>query len=76
MKFEWEKIEEKHFGWTERAKVPGGWALRTIALGNDIKLEDGTISRTCVEPTMAMIFIPDVPGHEWVIDENIVEATH
>jgi len=53
MKFEWEEIDRKSYGYTERAKVFGGWLIRVVDIGD-----------VCY---FGMTFVPD-HNHEWVIN--------
>jgi hypothetical protein len=54
MKFEWKVIDIKSYGITQRAKVFGGWLVRTI----DSNFEN-----------FAITFMPDI-DHEWDIRIN------
>ena len=63
LKFEWERITVGGFGWTERAKVIGGWLVRTVAIG-DINTQEQRLDSS---PTIQMIFIVDA-NHEWEIE--------
>ena len=59
MKFEWQRINKPRNTYdniTERAKVFGGWIVRTCEI-NDSNTESTSES---------MVFIPD-PNHEWGI---------
>lgn len=60
IKYEWEMMDESHKNFTDRAKVFGGWIVRSftyeIAGGEDAK---GT--------SESMVFVPD-PNHEWEIE--------
>lgn len=60
MKFEWETIhhnhvDDKHFTYTDRAKVFGGWVVN---------------SRTCAgnKAHESMVFVPD-EFHDWTIEK-------
>lgn len=64
MKFKWEKIDPYH----QRAKVPGGWALKSI---EDVytKMYDDTRPLPGCEYRSSICFIPDT-NHEWEIDSD------
>lgn len=64
MKFEWEKIDRKSFGWTERAKVPGGWLVRTCGMSDTVRMDNAEITHSMA---FAMCFVNDL-CHEWKID--------
>jgi len=57
--FEWQMIDKKERGYTQRAKVIGGWLVRTYDLNID---PEETESMVCT----SMIFISDI-NHEWKI---------
>jgi hypothetical protein len=62
MKLEWQDISDDsmaHF-WTFRAKVFGGWLVRTSEWSNDTDL---------VLQSEALVYVPD-QFHEWVVDER------
>lgn len=63
--FKWEDVYSPHTGdYTERAKVIGGWILRTI------RMFDGNEAISCM-------FVAD-PKHEWeiiTIDESILNLS-
>lgn len=50
--FDWENVDHTSNGYTERAKVIGGWLVRSYEYDNGI--------------AYAMCFVPDV-DHEWEI---------
>lgn len=50
--FEWERINDRGLGYTERAKVFGGWIVRNFEYGDSA--------------TVSLVFIPD-GGHQWEI---------
>jgi hypothetical protein len=56
MKFEWEKIYEKDFDTTWRAKLIGGWLVKTVI-------------RTSETYSTTMVFIDD-RHHRWSTEEN------
>lgn len=65
MKFEWERLEDQSFEHythftTLRAKVIGGWIIRT---------NEYTFDEPSVAASESLVFVPD-PKHEWVIDEQ------
>lgn len=53
--FEWEMIDKKSRGYTERARVINGWLIRTY-------IDNGETESSCV----SMSFIND-PDHVWKI---------
>ncbi len=65
MKFEWEMLSrnEKHINGcvTERAKVIGGWIVRTICWDGDYQCQ-----------SESSVFIPD-PEHKWKIVDDPFE---
>lgn len=62
MKFEWEELKDEscdHFT-TLRAKIFGGWLVRT---------NEFTFGELSIAESEALVFVPD-PKHEWVIDNE------
>jgi hypothetical protein len=61
VKFDFEQIDNYH----QRAKVPGGWLVKTFENVTHVTehsgMNDGWDWR------VAMAFVPD-PNHEWVIE--------
>lgn len=55
MKFEWEELNKV----MKRAKVHGGWILRSFNYTTD--------NKDVYSQSQSMVFIPD-PNHEWEID--------
>lgn len=59
MKFEWEQIHQRDsqsaLDGTQRAKVIGGWLVRTLVLAT-------------TKTMMQMVFVSD-PNHEWKIEK-------
>lgn len=62
-KISWELINNISFGWTERAKIPGGWLVRTCGVSDALPTADVNNFQI---PSMALsiCFVPD-PNHEW-----------
>lgn len=70
LKFEWEAVEDScnsnrnlaYYEETERAKVIGGWLVKTIvSYGTEYEKEDW--DRRCI----STVFVAD-PNHEWEIE--------
>ncbi|MCP3681824.1 MAG: hypothetical protein GY861_03965 [bacterium] len=62
---QWEEIETN----LERAKVPGGWLVRTYT--DVFHLDNGMSSGgEGWDWRVAMTFVPDA-NHEWVISEEV-----
>ncbi len=55
IKFEWELICEAHKNDTARAKVFGGWIVRSLTYPDDRVSE-------------SMVFVSD-PNHEWEVEK-------
>jgi hypothetical protein len=56
IEFKWEGLDG---GPTDRAKVIGGWIVRSLE--RDYNVHDGAMNLST-----AMVFVPD-PGHEWEV---------
>lgn len=62
IEFKWEDMDSPHVGdYTQRAKVIGGWVLRTIRSTND-------------NEAVALIFIAD-PLHTWIVPTPLHELS-
>lgn len=67
----WEQVVESHIGGatagTFRAKVPGGWLLKSYEHTQNLMGQVG------FEWRLGMVFVPD-PDHMWQLDTIKVEA--
>ena len=72
--FSWEVIDSAGYGWTERAKVFGGWLVRTLAIQDAYARADGSLANN-VAPCLSICFLPD-SNHEWEIVTPNVEKNN
>ena len=73
IKLEWEDMES-NFGDVQRAKVFGGWLVKSVQ-DVFISLHEDQRPQTGYEWREAMVFVPD-PKHEWENEEIKPECRH
>ena len=62
MNFEWEQLDE----WTNRAKVHGGWIVRTSTPVAHVNRDMYCGQRE--DYRISTVFVPDL-NHDWVVDK-------
>lgn len=78
MKFKWELVEDSaqsnsslpYFQETERAKVIGGWIVKTLVSYDSYDSLNDHNSPDWDRRLLSTIFIPD-PNHKWELEDDL-----